>query len=154
MYNFEILSEYHLSQEHIVKNSQTFLGLFNQTLQENDVIIKVASLKAITSFLSSIDDTEEVIKYKSMMEGLLDVVIQVMQSDETQGQASLESMIELTHSHGDIWADCMPKLIYIVSQVMTNKDFENATRQSALEIISTLAESMGAILRKHSNDLK
>jgi molecular chaperone GrpE (heat shock protein) len=75
MYNFEILSEYHLSQEHIVKNSQTFLGLFNQTLQENDVIIKVASLKAITSFLSSIDDTEEVIKYKSMMEGLLDVVI-------------------------------------------------------------------------------
>ena len=128
MYNFEILSEYHLSQDHIVKNSQTFLGLFSQTLQEDDISVKVASLKAITSFLSSIEDTDEVVKYKSMMEGLLDVVIQVMQSDETQGQASLESMIELTHSHGDIWADCMPKLIFIISQVMTNKDFEDATR--------------------------
>ena len=58
-----------------MNNSQTFLGLFTKTLQENDIAIKVASLKAITSFLSSIDDTEEVIKYKSMMEGLLDVVI-------------------------------------------------------------------------------
>jgi len=83
MYNFEILSEYHLSQDHIVKNSQTFLGLFSQTLQEDDISVKVASLKAITSFLSSIEDTDEVVKYKSMMEGLLDVVIQVMQSDET-----------------------------------------------------------------------
>ena len=85
MYNFEILSEYHLSQDHIVNNSAQFLELFTTTLQENDVQVKVAALKAITSFLSSIDDTDVVLKYKGMMEGLLDVVIAVMQSDETQG---------------------------------------------------------------------
>jgi hypothetical protein len=39
----------------------------------------VAALKAITSFLTSIDDDEVVLKYKGMMEGLLDVVIAVMQ---------------------------------------------------------------------------
>ena len=88
------------------------------------------------------------------MEGLLDVVIAVMQSDETQGQASLDSMIELTLSHGDVWGACMPKLIYVVSQVMRNREFENATRQSALEIISTLAEGMAAMLRKSADDLK
>jgi hypothetical protein len=41
--------------------------------------VKVAALKAITSFLTSIDDDDIVLKYKGMMEGLLDVVITVMQ---------------------------------------------------------------------------
>lgn len=154
MYNFEILSEYHLSQEHIVGHSGEFLELFTATLQENDGAIKVAALKAITAFLSSIDDTEVVIKYKGMMDNLLDVVTSVMQADETQGQASLESMIELTQSHGDVWADCMPKLIHVVSQVMRHTEFENATRQSALEIITTLAEGMAGILRKHADALR
>jgi hypothetical protein len=40
--------------------------------------VKVAALRAITSFLSSIDDEEVVLKYKSMMNGVLDVVIGVM----------------------------------------------------------------------------
>lgn len=78
MYNFEILSEYHLSQELIVENSNQFLELFEKTLQENDVQIKVAALKAITSFLNSIEDEQVVLKYKGMMENLLDVVIAVM----------------------------------------------------------------------------
>ena len=58
--------------------------------------MKVAALKAISAFLTSIDDEDIVMKYQGMMEGLLDVVISVMQKDETQGQASLESLIELT----------------------------------------------------------
>jgi len=36
MYNFEILAEYHLSQEHIVGHSSQFLELFTSTLQEED----------------------------------------------------------------------------------------------------------------------
>lgn len=128
MYNFEILSEYHLSQEHIVEHSSQFLELFSNTLQEDDIHVKVAALKAITSFLSSIDDEAVVLKYKGMMEGLLQVVIAVMQQDETQGQASLESMIELTAVHGDIWADSISKLIFVVSEVIKNRDFEDSTR--------------------------
>jgi hypothetical protein len=52
MYNFEILAEYHLSQELIVENSESFLSLFTSTLQDGDISVKVAALKAISSFLS------------------------------------------------------------------------------------------------------
>jgi len=79
MYNFEILAEYHLSQELIVQHSDKFLEIFTKTLQENEIEIKVASLKAISSFLSQIEDTDIVLKYKGMMNSLLDVVIAVMQ---------------------------------------------------------------------------
>ena len=115
--------------------------------------MKVAALKAITAFLTSIDDDDVVLKYKGMMEGLLDVVIAVMQQDEQQGQASLESMIELTQLHGDVWADCLSKLIFVVTQIMKNREFEDATRQSALELVNTIAENMSATLRKHQSDL-
>ena len=115
--------------------------------------MKVAALKAITCFLTSIDDDDIVLKYKGMMEGLLDVVIAVMQQDEQQGQASLESMIELTQLHGDVWTDCLSKLIFVVTQIMKNREFEEATRQSALELVNTVAENMAATLRKHQSDL-
>ena len=37
---------------------------------------------------------------------------------------------------------------------MRDSNFDDVTRQSALEIITTVAEKRAAILRKHVNDLK
>jgi hypothetical protein len=154
MYNFEVLSEYHLSQELIVENSSDFITLFTSSLQEENIDVKVASLKAISCFLSSIDDEQVVLKYKGIMDGLLTVVIAVMQEDETQGQSSLDALIELTCSHGDIWADCVAKLIFVIAEVIKNRDFEDSTRQSALEIIGSLAETTPQLLRKQTEDCK
>ena len=62
-------------------------------------------------------------------------------------------MIELTATHGDIWTDSISKVIFVISEVMKNRNFEDATRQSALEVISTIAENMAALLRKKQDDL-
>jgi len=63
-------------------------------------------------------------------------------------------MIELTSVHGDIWGDSVGKLIFVVSEVIKNREFEDSTRQSALEIISTLAEQLPPMLRKEQEALK
>ena len=62
-------------------------------------------------------------------------------------------MIELTATHGDIWKACLPILIGVVSEVIKHKDFEEATRSSALEMITSLAENMAALLRKELDQL-
>ena len=49
---------------------------------------------------------------------LLEIVIDVLRQDEDKGKASLESLIELTQNHGEIWSQVMTKLIYIVSQIV------------------------------------
>ena len=89
-----------------------------------------------------------------MMESLLDVVIQVLQTDEQEGQASLESLIELTQSNAEIWNKCIGKLVYVCSEIMKNQSFEQSPRQSALEIISTLAEASPKILRDQITHLQ
>jgi hypothetical protein len=49
------------------------------------------------------------------MDGILEVVIDVLRSDEDKGKASLESMIELTQSHGEIWSKVTEKLLFVIS---------------------------------------
>lgn len=154
LYNFEILAEYHLSQELITENSKQFLDIFAASLEDEKIEVKVASLKAITNFLSSIDDTSVVLKYKTLAEKLLSVVIEVLNKDEEKGRASLDSMIELTSTHSDIWQGQVSMLINVASQIMKNREFDQETRTSALEIMATLAEQMATLLRKSSDDLK
>lgn len=88
------------------------------------------------------------------MELLLDVVIQVLLTAEEEGKASLESLIELTQSYAEIWSQSIGKLIYVCSEIMKNKNFDIAPRQSALEIITTLTESSPKLLRDQITHLK
>ena len=93
MYNFEILAEYHLSQELIVENSKDFITLFSNSLEDPHILIKVASLKAISSFLSSIDDEDVVLKYKSLTDKLLSVVIEVMKLETENLKRELVNLL-------------------------------------------------------------
>ncbi len=101
-----------------MQNSNQFIELFSGCLKDSNITVKVAALKAITSFLGSIDDETTVLKYQGMMDWILDVVIEVLRSDEDKGKSSLESMIELSQTHGEIWSQVMPKLIFVVSQII------------------------------------
>lgn len=148
MYMFELLAEYHLPQEQIVENSAHFMQLFSETLKDGNVRVRVATLKALTIFLSSVDDEEQVLKYSPMMEGLLDVVIEVLKNDEQQGTASLETLIELTQNHGEIWRPCTQKLLFVCSEIMKNTSFEWAPRSAALQIVTTVAEENPKLLRE------
>lgn len=56
------------------------------------------------------------------------MVVDVLRQDEDKGRASLESMIELTQCNGEIWNQVMPKLIYVISEIMKNTEFETSTR--------------------------
>lgn len=67
MYVFELLSEYHLPQQQIVENQSNFMQLFQHSLNDSDVRVKVATLRALTSFLSCFEEESQVMKYKGMM---------------------------------------------------------------------------------------
>jgi hypothetical protein len=66
----------------------------------------------------------------------------------------LEALIELSQAHGDIWDGSVSKLLYVISEVIKNRDFEDNTRQLALEVIGTLGETLPPLLRKNLIDLQ
>jgi hypothetical protein len=75
MYALELLSEFHLPQEQIVQNKDNFMSLFSHSLQDTEIKVKVATLKSLAGFLTMFDDEDDVMKYKSMMGPLIELVI-------------------------------------------------------------------------------
>lgn len=75
MYALELLSEFHLPQEQIVQNKDNFMNLFTHSLQDTEIKVKVATLKSLANFLTVFEDEDDVMKYKSMMGPLIDLVI-------------------------------------------------------------------------------
>jgi hypothetical protein len=62
-----------------------FMQIFNQSLRDSNVKVRTATLKAMICFLTSIEEEDEVMRYKSIMDGCLDVVIEVLKTDEDEG---------------------------------------------------------------------
>ena len=63
-------------------------------------------------------------------------------------------MITLSESHANVWKDSIPKLIYVVSSVVKNNDFDDKTRENAMELMITIAEHRAPLLRKYKNEMK
>lgn len=154
MYALELLCEFHLPQDQIKQNQEHFMTLFKHSLGDSDVRVKVSTLKALTNFLTRFDDEDDVMKYKSMMEPLINLVIEVLKTSEDEGKASLQSLIELSQSYPEIWQDTIKTLVFVCSDVMKATTFDESTRQTALEIISTISEQAPKMLRNQSDCLK
>ena len=89
MYVFEILSECHLKPIQLIKYKQSFFTIFEKSLADADIKVRVAALKATTSFLYSIEDENIVATFKALMQKILGVVVEALKADESQGKLAL-----------------------------------------------------------------
>ena len=130
------------------------MAMFSDSLRDQQTRVRAATLKAMTKFLSMFEDEDQVLQYAPNMANLLDIVVEVIQTDEEQGKESLEALIELTNLFGEIWTACGEKLIFVCSEVMKNRAFEDGTRESALEIIGSVAEAHPKLLKQNIETMK
>lgn len=56
MYVFEVLSDVHLTSQQLANYKNDFMQIFEKALNDREVSVRVAALKAITAFFSGIDD--------------------------------------------------------------------------------------------------
>lgn len=128
MYVFEILSECHLSPEQLSSYKESFYTIFEKTLQDADMKVKVASVKATTTFLTSITDETIVNGFRPLMQSILNIMVEALKSEEEQGKLAIESMVELTKIHPQAWKETTAQLVTIVSDIIKMADFEEGTR--------------------------
>lgn len=56
--------------------------------------------------------------------------------------------------HGEIWEKSIAKFLFVLSEIMKTDSFEDSTRTSALEIVTTIAEERPSLLRKQVEQLR
>jgi len=115
MYVFEILSEMHLSSEELSGAKKDFMGIFERALQDTEVNVRVAALKAISAFMSGLDDSSVALEFATVLPMLLDVIVEALHKDEDQGRQALESLGELTSAHPECWKASTTKLLSVTS---------------------------------------
>ena len=117
MHVFEILSEMHLSGEELAGAKAQFMQIFEQALQDSEIQVRVAALKAISSFISGIDDSSVALEFAPVLALLLNVIVEALHQDEDQGRSALESLCELTSAHPECWKTETPKLLNVTAQI-------------------------------------
>lgn len=110
--------------------------------------MRVAALKATTTFMYSIEDEDVLKTFKALMPSILSTVVDALRTDETQGKLALESMVDLTRTHPQCWKETSTDLVKVVSEIIKQADFEDGTRSQATEIVLALAHEVPATLRK------
>lgn len=79
MYIFEILADCHLSPEQINLYKDSFMKIFDESLTDREITVRVAALKATSAFLTSLDDSDVVLSYSAIVPNLLNVVVEALQ---------------------------------------------------------------------------
>jgi hypothetical protein len=74
MYGFEIMSELHLTSEQMAANKRDFSTIFVKALNDDSIHVQTAALKAITAFLSGIDDQDVVMEFEPILPLLIQTV--------------------------------------------------------------------------------
>ena len=119
MYIFEVLSDCHLTNEQLMKYKDSFMNIFAKTLTDRNINVKVASLKATTAFLTSVDDSDMALSYVEIIPHLLNTVVDALKEKEEQGRQALESMIDLTNTHPEMFKSTTNQLVNVISQIMS-----------------------------------
>lgn len=82
MYCFEVLAELNLNAQELSNQASDFKTVFELGLNDKDGGVRVASLKAVTAFLAVIEEQEVVLKFISVLDIILMIVIEALKNDE------------------------------------------------------------------------
>lgn len=144
----EVLADVHLPVELFKKYIQQFATIFQNGLNDATTEVKVSTLKATSSFLTSLQEKGDVKEFAPIIQPMIETIITAMKEDETIGRKSLESMIQLSEFHPHLFETYITQIITIVAQIMNTPEFEADTRSIASEFVCSIADSYPALLRK------
>lgn len=68
-------------------------------MNDSDIRVKVSTLKATSSFLTSIEDKNDVKEFSPIIEPMVNTIIEALKEDEEIGRKAMDSMTILSEYH-------------------------------------------------------
>lgn len=145
----ENLCELNVITDEMAKNScADFITIFKNGLTDADIQVKVSSLKAVCQFLNSLNSKDVILQYSQIAPVMIESLIEVLKIDSESGKQSLISINDLADSQGKFWKEHLDSLLVVLCEIGKETSFDNEIRETALEIVYSLAKSTPAFIRK------
>ncbi|KAJ1936534.1 importin subunit beta-3, partial [Linderina macrospora] len=144
-YRIFAMSPFMLSTQPAEAVSSAFIGAF----QDSDASVRLAALKAAVAYILSTDDKQR-LSQAAMVPHMLSVLEPLLRDkDESNLVEALSALIEPAEESPKLFRSVLGNLITFSTEIGKNEEFENATRQTAIELLLTLAESSPGMCRKN-----
>ncbi|OMJ17419.1 Importin subunit beta-3 [Smittium culicis] len=132
----------------IDQNPQSIRDAFIGAFQDSDSSVRLAALKAGVQVLMAFDEKHKP-KLDSMVHQMLSVLEPlVLANDEQSLVECLSSLSELAEVYPKSFRPILVNILEFGSQIGSNVNLLDATRQVAIEVLVTLAEAAPGICRK------
>ena len=129
IYIIEFLSDLLFFKSDLVKNNlNDFKNMFNKGLNDNDIQVKVSSLKSFCGFLKNLKDDKLIEEFSDSIENLLNCVLSILGNDEFSDKEILESLNNLTDFYPKFWKSKIDILIELIVKISKEKKLSNNTR--------------------------
>ncbi|KAL1918162.1 uncharacterized protein VTP21DRAFT_3428 [Calcarisporiella thermophila] len=138
------------SVPHLISNQHTdaVKGVFATSLADESKEVRLAALKAAVQFLLATQTTSREVAAE-LMPLMLNVLTPLAaQKEEDHLFDALTTVIDLAENLPRLFRPVLSELIPFMVNIMKEKSFEDRTRQTALELLVSLAEANPAMMRK------
>ena len=152
IYIIEFLSDLSFFKSDLVQsNLNDFKNMFIKGLNDNDIQVKVSSIKSFCGFLKNLNDDKLLEEFSELIENLLNCTLSILGNDEFSDKEILESLNNLTDFYPKFWKSKIEILIEVTVKISKEKKLSNNTRSSSLELIYSLSKIMPSKIRKSNN---
>lgn len=151
MYFMEILCEHCFNEAHLKQASGDLVQLFEKYIVDTDITVAISAVKAIISFLSSIEDKDFVKKFSQILPVLLNTLITAVKQDEDSGVSLIQSLGDLIEAHPTFVKPIIEDMLATMTEIMKEKTFTDAIRNQAMNCIDMLGQFCDVAIRKSEN---
>eukprot|EP01135_Chromosphaera_perkinsii_P006621 Nk52_evm23s554 gene=Nk52_evmTU23s554 len=140
-------------KESLIKYITVIEQILSTSLNDTtNLTVRVQAVKALAAFIVVLEDQQSLQQFSSHTPLVVQVVGQCLSSgDEDYARSVLEVIIEICEHKPKLIRGHMGVLVEAMVQIGSNTEFEDGTRQLALEVLLTLSEKAPAMVRKFPN---
>ncbi|KAI8903813.1 armadillo-type protein [Gorgonomyces haynaldii] len=131
-------------------NPATLASLFNSGAQDPEMSVRLACVKAAIYYLLHTEQDA-----RNAMAGLVPLLLNIIppvMADTAHEDNAVECLgyfIELAESYPKLFKSVIAEVVAFMTQQMQNKELEDGTRQTCLELLLTLTENAPGLMRKY-----
>ncbi|KAJ2318217.1 importin subunit beta-3 [Coemansia sp. RSA 2704] len=125
-------------------------GAFGAAFQDGEAGVRLAALQAAVAHVLAAPDKQRA-ALAAMMPAMLGVLEPLLSAGDEDGlTAALAALVEAAEAAPKLFRAVLGSVVAFATAVGKNDALEAATRQTALELLATLAEAAPGMCRKHA----
>ncbi|KAF1335672.1 Importin-like protein, partial [Globisporangium splendens] len=135
--------------ELLAPHKQEFLTLFTNSLNDSSGEVQIASLKAASSFLLTLEAREELAAFAIIINPMLHIIEALLKTgDEATFREVLSVLVQVAELHPKFFRNNLDDVGRAMVFISSTQDLDADTRELAVEFLLSLAENAGGMVRK------